>query len=106
MKTTEKCSKSMKVTKLTLKEITNNFNKNPKQQTEIIILDSFGRKNISIRSDFTNILREAFTQTDPKSAKKTDGLTVFFVLLGSARIKGFRKMLVKSTPAILFFSRA
>jgi hypothetical protein len=32
--------------------------------------------------DFTNILRAAFTLADPKSAKKTDALTVFFALLG------------------------
>jgi hypothetical protein len=33
--------------------------------------------------NFTNILREA----DPKSDKETDGLTLFFALLGSARAK-------------------
>jgi len=31
--------------------------------------------------DFTNILCKALTRTDPKSAKKTDGLTAFFALL-------------------------
>jgi len=35
---------------------------------------------------------------DPKSAKKTDCLTVFFVLLGSAFVKDAGKMLVKLTP--------
>jgi len=35
----------------------------------------------------TTILFEAFTQVDPISAKKTDGLTVIFVLLGSVCIK-------------------
>jgi len=34
--------------------------------------------------DFTNILLEAFTRTDPKSTNKNDSLTVFFALLGSA----------------------
>jgi hypothetical protein len=34
--------------------------------------------------DFTNILCAAFPGTYPKSAKKTDGLTVFFALLESA----------------------
>jgi len=28
-----------------------------------------------------------FTRTDPKSAKKTDGLTVFFAILESLRVK-------------------
>ncbi len=43
--------------------------------------------------DFTNILCAAFRHTDPKSAKKTDSLTVFFALLGSAL-----KMLVILPP--------
>jgi len=34
---------------------------------------------------------------DPKSAKETDSLTVFFVLLRSACVKAARKMFVKST---------
>ncbi len=38
---------------------------------------------------------------DPKSAKKTDGLTVFFVLLGSALVKAASKMFVKLTPNIV-----
>jgi len=33
------------------------------------------------RIDFTNILLKDFTFADPKSAKKTDGLTAFFALL-------------------------
>jgi hypothetical protein len=32
--------------------------------------------------------------------KQTDGLTVFFVLLGSAHVKAARKMLVKLTLGI------
>jgi len=48
--------------------------------------------------NFTNILLEAFTSTDPKRAKKTDGLTVFFALLGPAHVKAAHKILVKSTP--------
>ncbi len=100
MKGTEKCSKSVKVTKLTFKEITNNFNKNPKQQTEIIILDSVGRKNNSIISPtfYTKFLCKQI----PKAQKRlmADGICV---LLGFAHIKNLRKMLVKSTPVILFF---
>jgi len=34
-------------------------------------------------------------RADPKSTKKTEGLTVFFLLLGSGRIKAAHKMLVK-----------
>jgi hypothetical protein len=36
---------------------------------------------------FTNILRTVFICADPKSAKKTDSLIVFFALLGSLSIK-------------------
>ena len=43
-------------------------------------------------------LRAAFTCADPKKCKKLLELTVFFVLLGSARVKAARKMLVKLTP--------
>jgi len=60
----------------------------------------FGKQNLQFFSsgvNFTNILRTAFTNADPKSRKKTDGLTVFFALLGSAHIKAAHKMLVKST---------
>jgi len=35
--------------------------------------------------------------TDHKSARKTNSLTVFFVLLGSVQIKASSKMLVKLT---------
>jgi len=38
---------------------------------------------------------------DPKNAKKTDSLTVFFALLGSELLKAERKMLVKSTLGFL-----
>jgi len=43
------------------------------------------------RVNFTNVLCAAFTCGDPKIAKKTDGLTVFFALLGSVCVKGLRK---------------
>jgi len=48
--------------------------------------------------DFTNILRAAFASADPKSAKKTVKLSVFFVLLGSACAKAAHRMLMKLTP--------
>jgi len=51
------------------------------------------------------ILQESFTCPVPKSAIKTDGFTVFFALLGSARVKAFRKMLVKSSPDLFDFAR-
>jgi len=37
--------------------------------------------------NFINFLRAAFTREDPESAKHTDNLTVFYALLGSARVK-------------------
>jgi len=52
------------------------------------------------RVNFTNILLEAFTWADPKSAERTGDLTVFFTILGSVRVKAARKMLVKSTPTL------
>jgi len=51
----------------------------------------------SPRVNFTNILLEAFTCADPKTTKKNDSLTVFFVLLESAHVKASSKMLVKLT---------
>jgi hypothetical protein len=58
--------------------------------------------------DFNKILCAAFMRANPKSIKKTDCLTVFFGLLGSANIKVAPKMLVKLTPGIsqtkLYFS--
>jgi hypothetical protein len=35
---------------------------------------------------------------DPKRAKKTDNLTEFFMLLGSARVKAACRILMKLTP--------
>jgi len=48
--------------------------------------------------NFTIILLQAFTSTDPKSAKKTDNLTVFFALLVSALINALSITLVKLIP--------
>jgi len=48
--------------------------------------------------DITNILRAAFTQADPKSAKNTVRLSVLFALLGSVPLKASHKMLMKLTP--------
>jgi len=61
---------------------------------------------LTSRANFTNVLLIAFTFEDPKSANRTDDLTVIFVLLGSARVKAERKKLVKLTPsfALLFLT--
>jgi len=45
--------------------------------------------------NFTNVLRKAFRCAE----KMTDGLTVFFPLLESARAKAARKTLMTLTPA-------
>ncbi len=50
------------------------------------------------RVNFINILQAAFTHEDSKNAKKTVKLSVFFTLLGSARTKAARRMLMKLTP--------
>jgi len=55
--------------------------------------------------NFTNILRAAFTRADPKSANKQLNLTVFFALLGSARVKAARRTLVKLTQVGQFHQR-
>jgi len=47
-------------------------------------------------------LGAAFTRTDPKSAIKTDGWTIFFPLLGYAFIKAALNMLVKLTPDVVY----
>ncbi len=39
--------------------------------------------------NFINILRAAFRHEDPKSTKKTDGLNVFFALIGICACKTF-----------------
>ncbi len=52
------------------------------------------------RVNFVNVLRAAFACTDPESEKKTDGLTVFFVLFESSHVKASSKMLVKLTQDV------
>jgi len=48
--------------------------------------------------NFTTILHATFTREDPKSAKNTDDLAVFFVHLGSALVRALNNMLVKLNP--------
>ncbi len=52
--------------------------------------------------NFTNVLRAAFAHANHESAKKIDDLTVFFVLLGSARAKAACRTLMKLTPCCFF----
>ncbi len=47
--------------------------------------------------DFINVLQAAFAHANPKSTKKTDGLTAFFMLWVSAGAKAAHKMLMKLT---------
>jgi len=49
--------------------------------------------------NFIKDLRAAFAGADPKSAKKTDNLTVFFALSESARAQAARRTLMKLIPA-------
>ena len=49
----------------------------------------------TLTANFTNILRAAFTSTDPKSAIKLLNLTAFFALLGCELVKAVCKLLVK-----------
>jgi hypothetical protein len=51
--------------------------------------------------NFINILRAAFTRTDPKGVKKTVKLSIFFALCISVHAKAARKTLIKSTPALV-----
>ncbi len=54
--------------------------------------------------NFINILRAAFMHADPESVKKIDNLTVFFTLLGSARVKVVCRMLIKLSPGVNFIN--
>jgi len=49
-------------------------------------------------NNFNNALLVAFVHTYLKNKKKTDDLTEFFAILGSARLEAFCKMLMKLTP--------
>jgi hypothetical protein len=53
--------------------------------------------------NFINVLQATFAHTDPQSAKKTDILTVFFVLWGSASVKAACRTLTKMTPSYPYF---
>jgi len=51
----------------------------------------------------TKVFFAGFTLKDPKGVKNTVKPSVFFVLLGSVRVKAARKMLVKLTRFYLRF---
>jgi len=49
---------------------------------------------------FTNIFTSSFCARRFQKHKKTDDLTVFFTLLGSARVNDLRKTLMKLSPSV------
>ncbi len=51
--------------------------------------------------NFTKVLCAAITLLDPESVKKIDNLTVFFALLGSARVKVISRTLMKLIPGLM-----
>jgi len=49
-------------------------------------------------------MRSFYTNRSQKHIKKTDNLTIFFALLGSARIKADFRKLMKLTPGVNFIN--
>jgi len=62
---------------------------------QLIMNSFFGTKELS--GTISSTIYEQLLYTDPESAKKTDNLTVFCALLGSAHIKASQKMFMKLT---------
>jgi len=52
--------------------------------------------------NFTNIFTLSFYARRSRKRKKTDDLTVFFMLLGTASVKAVHRTLMKSTPGVNF----
>jgi len=52
------------------------------------------------RLNFINVLRTAFTLTDPESVKKRVKLSIFFTLLGSTSVKAVSRTLMKLSPSV------
>ncbi len=50
--------------------------------------------------NFSNVLRSAFTNKDPKSKKRQSSHQCHFALLGSASVKATGKTFVKLTPVV------
>ncbi len=53
--------------------------------------------NLTAGVNFINILQASFASADPKRAKNTVNLSVFFALLGSSNVKDVSKMLTNLT---------
>jgi len=51
--------------------------------------------------NFIKILCTSFMLVDPKSIKKIDNLSIFFMLLGSAHVKAVCRTLMKLTTGLL-----
>ncbi len=67
----------------------------------IKIWDDFDEAAVEAGVNFVNILLEAFTFENPKSAKKnTVKLSVYFALFGSAHVKASSILLMKLTPGL------
>ncbi len=54
----------------------------------------------TLRLNFINILRTAFTLADHKNVKKTVKWSIFFTLLGSASVKAVCRTLMKLSPRL------
>ncbi len=63
----------------------------PKERATSVGYSGFIRVHLCSGVNFTNILRTSFTFEDHKIAKKTDSLTVLFVLLGFEHVKASLK---------------
>ncbi len=59
---------------------------------------------ITLGVNFINVLGAAYTGVDPKSAKMSANSSVFFALLGYARVKAARRTLMKLTLGPPFLS--
>ncbi len=64
---------------------------NEENKLSIYLYGHYPRQGVN----FINIICAAFALEDPKSAKKTFKLSVFFALLGSSCTKAAREMLMK-----------
>jgi len=56
------------------------------------------------RINFTNIFMHSFCSRRSRKCKKTDDLTVFFMLLGSARVKAVRRTAFSYKSVLCSFS--
>ncbi len=54
--------------------------------------------------NFINIFMRSFCTPKSRKRKKTDNLTVFFMLLGSEHVNSVGRMLMKLTPGKIFLN--